>query len=151
MFGLIPWKRTAGNGSTALANRLDNGLSLFQDDIDRIFDRFFDHWPRFEPAWTNWGLQMNETEDAVSLKVDAPGFEAEDFNVQVCGDTLHISAERKAENGEEGRYERRFHRAITLPASVAAENVEANYRNGVLELTMPKTEQSKWKKIKVQS
>jgi len=87
----------------------------------------------------------------VTVKMDAPGFEPGDFDVQVSGETLKVSAEKKAGDGDKRSYERRFQRSLTLPASVNADDVGAKYTNGVLELTLPKTEQSKWKKIPVKA
>jgi HSP20 family protein len=150
MFSLTPWRKDR-DGSGALANRTEHPLSLFRSEFDSLFDRFFGNWPALEPNWVGWGLDLDETDSEVTVRVDAPGFEPGDFDIQVSGDTLRISAERKAEKGKNGSYERRFQRSVTLPAAVNADKVEAKYRNGVLELTLPKTEQAKWKKIPVKA
>jgi HSP20 family protein len=129
-----------------VANRNEHPVSLFCNEFDTLFDRFFGNWP----DWGGMGLEADETEKDVTVKMDAPGFEPGDFDIQVSGDTpLRVTAERKGQNGN-GRFERRFRRAVSLPASVNADQVEAKYKNGVLELTLPKTEQAKWKKIAVQ-
>jgi HSP20 family protein len=149
MLSLKPWRRDQ-NGSGALANRNDHPLSLFRNEFDTLFDRFFGNWPMFDNGWANWGLDLDESEETVTLQVDAPGFEPGDFDIQVSDETLKITAVRKVEKGKnKGAYERRFERYVTLPAAVDADKVAAKYRNGVLELTLPKTEQSKWKKIAV--
>lgn len=148
MFSLMPWKKDR-NGSGALADRTEHPLSLFRSEFDTLFDRFFGNWPALDANWSAWGLDLDETDSEVTVKVDAPGFEPGDFDIQVSGDTLRITAERKAGDGDKRSYERRFQRHLTLPAAVDANKVEAGYRNGVLELTLPKTEQSKWKKIAV--
>ena len=148
MFSLTPWKKER-NGSAALANRTEHPLSLFRSEFDTLFDRFFGGWPTPDAGWGGWGLDLDETDNDVTVKVDAPGFEPGDFDIQVSGDTLRITAERKAGDGDKRSYERRFQRAVTLPAAVNADQVEARYRNGVLELTLPKAEQAKWKKIAV--
>lgn len=147
MFGLMPWKKD--RGSAALANRAEHPLSLFRSEFDTLFDRFFGNWPAFDGGWAGWGLDLDETDNEVTVKVDAPGFEPGDFDIQVSGDALRITAERKSGKGDRRAYERQFQRVVTLPAAVDAEKVEAKYRNGVLELTLPKTEQAKWKKIPV--
>jgi len=141
MFGLLPWKKD-GNG--ALANRAEHPVSLFRNEFDTLFDRFFGSWPDN----TGWGMETEETDAALAVKMDAPGFEPGDFDVQVSGDTLRVTAERKGQKGD-GNFERRFSRSVTLPAPVDAEKVQARYKNGVLELTLPKTEQARWKQIKV--
>ena len=145
MFGLVPWKKN-GNGSGALANRAEHPLNLFRNAFDTLFDRFFGAWP--DGGGSGWGLEADETDTDVMVKMDAPGFEPGDFDVQVSGDTLRVTAERKGGKGD-GSFERRFQRSLTLPAAVDAEKVEAKYRSGVLELTLPKAEQAKWKKVNV--
>lgn len=145
MFSLTPWKKDR-NGSAAIAQRTGHPLGLLRSEFDTLFDRFFGNWPMPEAAW---GLDLDETDSEVTVKVDAPGFEPGDFDIQVSGDTLRVTAERKAEKGDKGTYERRFQRSITLPAAVTVDQVEASYRNGVLELSLPKAEQARWKKIAV--
>jgi HSP20 family protein len=144
MFSLLPWKKDR-NG--AVANRSEHPLDLFRNEFDNLFDRFFRGFPVFES--NSWGLDAEETDSAVTVRMDAPGFEPGDFDIQVSGDTLRVSAERKSEKGD-GTHERRFQRSVSLPSAVDTEKVEAHYRNGVLELSLPKTEQAKWKKVVVQ-
>jgi len=152
MLGLMPWKKERnGSGSAALATRDEHPLSLFRSEFDTLFDRFFGHWPVPDAGWGGWGLDLDETDSEVTVKVDAPGFEPGDFDIQVSGDTLRVTAERKAGDDGKRSYERRFQRAVTLPAAVNSDQVEAKYRNGVLELTLPKAEQAKWKKIAVKA
>jgi HSP20 family protein len=145
MFGLVPWRKN-GNGSGALANRAEHPLSLFRNEFDTLFDRFFAGWS--DGTGSGWGLEADETDQEVTVRMDAPGFEPGDFDIQVSGDALRVTAERKGEK-DSGRFERGFQRSVTLPAAVDADKVEAKYRNGVLELSLPKTEQAKWKKIAV--
>lgn len=155
MSAMTPWRKD-GNGSGALANQPDHPLSVLRNEFDTLFDRFFGNWPSTNagPSW--WGMQTDETDGEVTVRMDAPGFEAGDFDIQISGDTLRVSAERKCESKEKGekgekeRFERRFQRSMTLPAAVDADKVQASFKNGVLQLTMPKTEKAKWKKIKVQ-
>jgi len=146
MFGLVPWKKN-GNGSGAPASRDEHPLSLFRNEFDTLFDRFFGNWP--DGNGSGWGLEADETDTDVTVRMDAPGFEPGEFDIQVSGDTLRVSAQRGGRDGD-ASYERRFQRSLTLPAAVDADKVEAKYKNGVLELTLPKTEQAKWKKVAVQ-
>jgi len=143
MFGLVPWKKS---GSGAVANRAEYPLSLFRNEFDTLFDRFFGNGP--DGTGNGWGMETDETDTALTVKMDAPGFEPGDFDVQVSGDTLRVTAERKGQKGD-GRFVRRFQRSVTLPAPVDPEQVQAKYKSGVLELTLPKTEQAQWKQIKV--
>jgi HSP20 family protein len=150
MFSLMPWKKER-NGSGAVATRTEHPLSLFRSEIDRVFDRFFGIWPTLEASFGGLGLDLEEGEADVIVRIDAPGFEPEDFDIQVSGEMLRISAVRKVEKNKEVYSERRLDRSVMLPAPVNVEKVEALYRNGVLELRLPKTEQARWRKIEVKS
>jgi HSP20 family protein len=100
--------------------------------------------------------EMTETPEAVQLKLEIPGMEAKDLNVEVTADSLTINGERKSEikTEEEGftrtefRYGK-FHRVIPLPVRVDNNNVTAEYKDGILNLTLPKAEEEKNKVVKV--
>ncbi|MFM6406924.1 MAG: Hsp20/alpha crystallin family protein, partial [Microcystis sp.] len=100
--------------------------------------------------------EMTETPEAVQLKLEIPGMEAKDLNVEVTADSLTINGERKSEikTEEEGftrtefRYGK-FHRVIPLPVQVDNNNVTAEYKDGILNLTLPKAEEEKNKVVKV--
>jgi HSP20 family protein len=122
----------------------------------------------FEDALTNdnWGdfgnfskvpaAELTETDDAVHLKLEVPGMEAKDLDVQVMSDRVAISGERKSEtkteeNGRtrsEFRYGK-FSRVIPLPVRIQNTNVTADYKDGILNLTLPKSEEEKNKVVKV--
>ena len=94
----------------------------------------------------------------VTVKAELPGMRPDDINVSVQGNTLSITGEKKEETEErkEGYYhsERRFgsfRRDLILPADVDSEKVDAAYKEGVLTITMPKTEAAKAKAVKVKS
>ncbi len=151
MFGLIPRTKEA----KALETRpTTSPLSLFRNEFDALFDRFFGRWPALTEGF-DWrtmpGVEMEETEKAVIVRMDAPGFEAGEFDIQLTGETLRVTAEHKVK-GEEGKepiVQRRLIERVTVPAHTDPEKVEAHYRNGVLELTLTKTEPEQWKKIEV--
>ena len=100
--------------------------------------------------------EMTETPEAVQLKLEIPGMEAKDLNLEVTADSLTINGERKSEikTEEEGftrtefRYGK-FHRVIPLPVQVDNTNVAAEYKDGILNLTLPKAEEEKNKVVKV--
>jgi HSP20 family protein len=102
---------------------------------------------------------LKETDDAYVAKVELPGLEKDDIHIEVSNDVLTISGERKHETDEkkEGwhRVERRygkFSRAIRVPGDlVEADKITANYKNGVLEVTLPKAPQVKPKQIPVET
>ena len=97
-------------------------------------------------------VNIQETEDAFSVEVAAPGKSKEDFNIELDNDVLTISSEDKKENGttdKKGRYTRKefsystFKRAFSLPDSVDNAKISASYNNGVLEIALPKKEEAK--------
>ncbi len=155
MFHIGPWKKQR-DGNQALTTA-EHPMNRLRAEFDSLFDRFFGLAPGFWGSeWTpfaNWGLEMQDTDKALAIRAEAPGFEAEDFDVQVSGNLLTIRAERKEESGEkeEGQSfsRRRLQRSVTLPTGVVPDKVEARYRNGILELVLPKTPEAQGRRIEV--
>jgi len=124
-----------------------------QREMDRLFDDFFRRGGLMRPS-----VDVVETDDTVVVKAELPGMEPKDVDISVSGDKLTIKGERKAEKEEKGktfyRMERcygSFCRTVELPVSVEADKAKADYKNGVLEITLPKTEQVKAKKIPIKT
>jgi len=127
------------------------------------FDDFFDHDWFFKPVLkdTNWKfspvMDLHETDDAYVAKVDLPGLTKEDIHIEVSNDVLTISGERKNEMDEKKdgwdcmeRQYGKFSRAIRVPSdTVDSDKITANYKNGVLEVSLPKAAQVKPKEILV--
>jgi len=125
-------------------------------DFNDFFGQDFFNWGNnnFSPTRTTLpSLNVRETQDNYKIEVAAPGMEKEDFNIELDGNTLNISSSKevKDEKEEEG-YSRKefsyqsFHRSITLPKDVAdEEKIEAKYKDGILQLTIPKKEEAKQK------
>jgi HSP20 family protein len=118
-------------------------------------DRFFDQpWPTVFggiPA-----LDMSETDDTIKIEAELPGFTADQIDIKIEGNVLHLKGEQRADQEKnEGEYHLRerkmvsFQRSLTLPATVNAEKAEAHFENGVLTLKLPKTESAMPKRIKV--
>jgi HSP20 family protein len=123
-----------------------------------LFDRFLNEdffTPVANQVWTA-GLPtaMWEDEHNVYVEIDAPGLAAGDIDLAVHQGDLVIRGERKCERKEgvfDSRRYGRFEQRITLPADVAADNVEAKLANGVLTVTLPKSPESQPRKIAVQA
>jgi HSP20 family protein len=103
-------------------------------------------------------LDLIEGDGTIEVRVDIPGMEAKDIDIQVNGNLLTISGERREEREEKGktfhRIERRvgrFSRTVTLPSPVKEAAVDAQYKNGILTVKLPKTEEAKSKKITVKA
>ena len=147
---LAPQKNTS-----VPANR--DSFSLLRKEMEELISNFWGSNP------TNWldgnlspAVDVSEQENAFLMKVDIPGMEAKDLNVQVHGNTVTVSGQRQEEKETKDktyyRMERRqgsFSRTINMPCNINEGEVAAEYVNGVLSLTLPKTEASKPKKIAI--
>jgi HSP20 family protein len=135
-------------------------LVSLRDAMDRLFEDSFvspRNWPTMaglvEPS-----LDVYETGNDVVVKVALPGMKPEDVDITLTGDVLTISGETTEETeNKEKNYIRRerhfgsFTRSITLPEGLQADKAEAKFENGVLTLTIPKSEAVKPKKIQVKA
>jgi HSP20 family protein len=128
----------------------------------RMFDEPFAGFFRegLESHAGEWKPLMDivETKDGISLKVEVPGIKQEDISISLEDNTLTVKGERKHESevNEEAytRVERSygtFQRSVLLPQTVDANRVKATYRDGVLEIQLPKKEEARPKAIKVES
>ena len=123
-------------------------LANLQDELDRLFESPLTGWA---PA-----LDVHEDKDSFSIRVELPGMRREDIEVSLQDGALVISGERKEEKVTEGtevhrqeRFYGRFSRALTLPSAVAGDKVKAQYKDGILTVTLPKAEEAKPKAITV--
>ena len=127
------------------------GLRLFQDAVNRLFS---------EPVTTRpWAppVDILENDDELLLKADVPDVELKDINIEIEHGTLTLKGERKFEKSDQGkgyhRIERsygQFVRCFSIPDTVDADKDKADYKNGVLSVTLPKKEVAKPRTIKVQ-
>ncbi len=138
---------------------------------EREFDRLFEEFPRFtwpspwgrERWWPSPGLRLRmpavdvyEEKDAVVVKAELPGMSKEDIEVNLTGSTLTIKGEKKKEEevkeADYYRCERSYGalaRSVELPVEVKAEEAQASFKDGVLHVRLPKSEEAKQKRIKV--
>lgn len=130
-------------------------FSRLRSEFDRVFEDFFRGWGGMmttdEPGF-KWGFEIDDQDDKIVVRADAPGFQPEDFDVQIRDNQLTISACEREEQreGDGHRWRRReFYRSLPLSIDVDAEHVGAEYRNGVLTLTLPKTERAKGRRVEV--
>ncbi|MGC8787540.1 MAG: Hsp20/alpha crystallin family protein [Anaerolineae bacterium] len=135
-------------------------LISLRDAMDRLFEESF---VRMRGLPTLFGpetlaLDMYETPDSVVVKTAVPGVKPEDIEITITGDILTIKGETKAEEKVEKanyiRQERRygaFQRSVQLPGALVPDKAEATFENGILTLTIPKSEEAKPKTIKVEA
>lgn len=148
----------SGNGGSLMEMRdLPSLMRRMQSEFDELFDRFAKSMPisveELSRNWS-WGLEVDDKADCVVVRAEAPGFEANDFDLRVTGDRLILRANRKCETkGKEGesREEHRCYESMLLPPGVDAEKIDAKYQNGVLTVTIPKTAEGRGKKIEIKN
>ena len=154
MRSLIPWRWKENQVAP------DNTLTEFRREVDDLFSQFFG-----SSGWlpvTNLGrgftpaLDVSETDEDLLIKAELPGVDPKEIEVNLSGTTLTVKGEKKEEREEKTenmhRIERSygsFSRSVTLPCDVKEDKIEANFKNGVLNLKLPKAETSKKKSIKI--
>jgi HSP20 family protein len=136
--------------STSLQLDPLQGLRIFEDSITRLMNE-----PRTGRPWSP-AVDILETEDALVLKADLPDVDINDIDVRVENNTLSIRGHRKFEKEDTTkgwhRIERSygdFTRSFTIPSTVDTEKVGADYKNGVLTISLPKKEAAKPRQVKV--
>jgi HSP20 family protein len=130
------------------------------EEIERRFEdtfgrSFLSWWPMRGEEWLPT-VDILEKEDSFVTQVELPGMRRDDIDISVTGNMLTISGERKLETevnkGDYRRRERsygRFSRSMNLPSNVDGDKIKASFEDGVLEIVLPKTAESKTKKIAV--
>ncbi len=133
-------------------------LSDLRDEIDRLFEAPLSELTHGSQLLSGWNpsLDMFQDKDNLYVKVEVPGMKKEDIDISLHEGVLSISGERKTEDkhqdSEVYRSERffgRVQRSVTLPTAVSAEKVIAQYKDGILTVTLPKTEEAKPKHIDI--
>jgi HSP20 family protein len=145
---LLPVRKTERGGSE---------LARLHDEMDNLIGSFFGEWDW--PGWSRgrWpAIDIAEKENEFVVKAEVPGCKAEDIDISVHGNMLTISGEKKQEEEkkEKGYYHMErsygsFRRDLTLAAEVDTTKIQAECKDGVLTITLPKSEKAKPTKIKV--
>lgn len=136
------------------------GLPVYPDHFERMFDDFFGVTRRkMDLENFDWTPRVNveELEDRFEITAELPGMNKDEIDIEVQDDVLTLRGERKYEKEEKEvnyhiceRSYGTFQRAFTLPENVKADNIEAEYKDGILRLGLPKVEPQKPKEIKVE-
>jgi HSP20 family protein len=133
-------------------------LGDIQSEMNRMFDNVFGRGPQSQAMERVWApaVDMYETKEDLVVKAELPGVSEKDIHLSVNGDMLSLKGERRWEHEttHEGVYrmERwygKFERTLPLPFPVEAGKVKANYREGVLTVSLPKAEQIRPRDIKI--
>lgn len=134
-------------------------LMSIREELDRLFNALATGRPAREGREALWlpAVDVEETEDAVIVRAEVPGMEKDDIKVTITDDTLVISGERREEKEEKEKnyhhreiYYGKFYRAVRLPVDVDREKAKASYKQGILEIVLPKSERVKPRTIDVE-
>lgn len=170
MFGLMPRTRDRDRPG-ALVPMEAEPFRLMRRELDELFDRLVGRWPLTLPELADysplWGTEVEDREKEVFVRVEAPGFEAKDFEISCTDDVLVIRAEHKEEviekarkpeedKKEEGKVEvptrlLRMERSLTLPSGIDPAGIEVLYRAGVLEIHLPRVPEAVPRRIEVKT
>jgi len=160
---LIPWRRKREEQTAG--NRPETSLARFQDEMDGLFNQFFrDPWSldRWASPLAEFAAvphtDLAETDDAISVAMELPGIDPQEIEIDITGNMLTVRGEKRYEREEKKktyhRTERRFgsfQRSIQLPSSAEADNVKADYKAGVLRITIGKKPEVKPRRIEVRN
>jgi len=151
MFALMPWRKR----TMAPLPRAESPFRWLPE-FENIFNQFLTSWPVLEtPEWPyRWGLTMEEKEKEVVVRFELPGFTPEEVKVELMGDRLMVEAEHKEPAEKKEKEERTYahvKREVTLPPEVELEKAEAIYRNGVLEMHLPRKPEAVGRRIEVKT
>lgn len=139
----------------------ENPMAGFQKEMNQLFNNFFTESPFAAMKWNeetfNPKVNVAETDTNVQITAELPGMEEKDIDVSLAENTLTIKGEKKKESEEKNknfhRVERSygyFQRSLPLPAEVEVDKVAANFKNGILNITLPKSQASKAKSKKIE-
>jgi HSP20 family protein len=132
-------------------------IAQLQGDMGRLVNGLLNGQSTSPQSWVP-AIDVWETDSEIVYAFDLPGMSEDDISIEVHDDTLTVSGERQKSTEERGdrfyRFERRygsFARAVGLPAGVDDAKIEASYVNGVLEVSVPKPEEAKPRRIQLGS
>ncbi len=140
-----------------ISRRHGNGLSRLHNEMDDLFDSFFRGLDRPFSGYRAWpAIDIADKEDSIVVRAEVPGCKADDIDISVYGNKLTISGEKKQEQEKEEKdyYHVEstygsFRRELSLPTDVDQEKINAECKDGVLTVTLPKAAKAKSIKVKV--
>ena len=142
---LVPW-------------RPFRGVSTLRREMDDLWSRFLGETPFSRTFTEEWlpSADISETKDKLLIKAELPGLDAKDIDVSVSGDLLNIKGEKKKEEEEKDehhhfveRYYGAFQRSFRLPVNIQSDKIDATFDKGILNISLPKSEEAKKKKIDI--
>jgi HSP20 family protein len=136
-----------------------HGVSRLQRQLERLIDDFFTpsgHEGRLHSGMHMPSTEVEETDTHIVMTFDLPGLKKEDIKIEIVDNQLRIFGERKEEEKKKGkglyhseRFYGLFERTFSLPAHVKSDEITAEYEDGVLKLTVPKSQTAKIQQVKI--
>lgn len=128
-----------------------NEVAEFRANFDKMLSRIWSgDW---EDVWNaGWGCDVRDGETEIVVRAEAPGFEPDEIDVHLSGNRLVVQAEHKAEESNSSghvSHHGRFYRAMTVPSGIESDKIEASYKNGILEVHLPKGAEARSRRIAV--
>jgi HSP20 family protein len=135
-------------------------LLSIREEMNRLFDDFFTGWPErrrglLEGEWAP-SVNVAETDEDIVVTAELPGVKQDDVDITITNDVLTLKGEKKEEKEVQKKNYHRiersygsFQRSVSLPTGVQADKAKAKYKDGVLQITIPKVEEAKPKQIKI--
>ena len=149
---IVRYRHYPQSDLSAALDRLTN----MRAEMDRVFESTVGSFSRSPAPLSRWNPAVNvyQDKDRFTVVVELPGLKKEEIEISLHDDTLTIAGERKREESSEQEFltERlygKFQRSLTLPTAVDAEKVKASYKDGLLQVELPKAEEAKPKQIEV--
>jgi HSP20 family protein len=142
---------TRGNQGGPLAQRrAQHPLQQLRQDFDAVFGPLLGGWfDRDLETMRVWDFDVKEDDKEITVRAEMPGFEENEVDVQINDNVLTIRAQKEQKGDGREEY-RSFFRSVVLPTGIDADKAQATYRNGVLELHIPRAEGAGPKRIKLQ-
>jgi HSP20 family protein len=149
----VPATQTQKSQGGGLAARREHPLERLERDFDTLLKRLWGGWAAFGDedfrSLRVWDFDVTEKDQEIAVRAELPGFEENDLDVRIDNNVLTIKAEKEQKGDGQEEY-RSFYRSVTLPPGIDPNNVKATYRNGVLELHIPRKEGARPKRIEIQ-
>jgi len=146
---LVPTKHRGG--TMTRSQNVQSPMDLIRRQMGALIENFLGGLPTTgdDALQSFWGFDVQENDKEVVVRAEMPGFEEDKIDVTLHNDVLTIQAEKEDES-DGGRAYRNYYRSVTLPPGIDVERAQATYRNGVLELHLPRRPGSSGQRIPLQ-
>ena len=152
----MAWELTTWKPFREVAPTRD--FDRMRTEMDRFWDSFVPSALRRTDDSGEWflSLDVSETKNEIIVKAEVPGMDPKDIDISLSNGTLTIKGEKKQEREEKDedyhlveRHYGSFMRSVMLPSEVKQDKINASYKNGILKVVLPKSEEAKKKEVKI--